>query len=159
VGDWRLGLFNDWHFVISRGTAVSQLFVWDGKLYSGSKYNGFNLNNRPLATGTLSPEEHGIVFGDNYIEFHSEIVAVTDPSLEESRKRESVGKWFRMSVVKDHLSIHTSKGVTAMIWSPDGVQHPRGGIATDFQTSHSKATSEAREAMPRGISFGPGNVL
>jgi hypothetical protein len=43
--------------------------IFDGKWLYGPSYEFANLKDRPLTTEPLSPEKHGIIFGDRYIEF------------------------------------------------------------------------------------------
>ena len=70
LGKWRIGIHGDGnHFVISHRERNIAVFAHDGTVHAGVS-EAFNLFQRPLATGALSPAGHGITIGQGYVQFN-----------------------------------------------------------------------------------------
>ena len=152
LGSFRLGLFDANHFVISHNVhymcVVASISngVWWANLKDRPDLGWANLKDRPLATELLSPEKHGIIFGDRYIEFRPTALGGGDT-------------WFRISAFSEatpqpsaHLSFHSSSGKTSALFDQSGNLHK--GPSDWFRTG--PGTTDYRAATPNEISSGVG---
>jgi len=153
LGNFRLGLQDKEHFVISHRDSVVVVCKRDGTHYlgKGNVMSGFNLKDKPLANEPLSPEKHGIIFGDRYIEF---------------RPTSTMGggdTWFRISAYSaNRLIIHSDEGKTAISYTSDGKRHrgPSNSYPSLFGPARPDGTGPGsdkyRASAPNGISAGIG---